>query len=159
MKKGNVHFLSKSNEWETPQDLFDELNEKYKFVFDPCATHKNTKCDNYCTKKQDGLKEDWHLWKDEGSVFMNPPYGRKIIDAAVDVFITNWLGESITQGIVLVNNATETRWFQSLLRESSSICFPNRRIAFENDERVAWQTTCLGVHCRLFMCYVYLFRC
>ena len=40
----------KSDEWETPQELFDELNKKYKFTLDVCATAENAKCSNYFTK-------------------------------------------------------------------------------------------------------------
>lgn len=54
-----VMFSSKSNEWTTPQELFDKLNEEFNFNLDPCSTDENHKCDRYFTKKQDGLKQDW----------------------------------------------------------------------------------------------------
>lgn len=38
-----VMFSSKSAEWETPQDLFDKLNEEFHFSLDVCATPENTK--------------------------------------------------------------------------------------------------------------------
>ena len=50
---------SNSYEWETPQDLFDKLNNRYRFTLDVCATKENAKCDNYFTKEDDGLKQDW----------------------------------------------------------------------------------------------------
>ncbi len=62
---------------------------------------------------------------------MNPPYGRKLIDASIDIFLENWKNKSILQAVVLVNNATETKWFQSLLRSANSICMLDRRISFE----------------------------
>lgn len=40
---------SKTNEWATPQRLFDYLNTKFNFTLDPCATDENHKCDNYYT--------------------------------------------------------------------------------------------------------------
>lgn len=67
-------FSSKSNEWATPQDLFDKLNEEFNFTLDPCATDENAKCDRYCTIEEDGLKQSW---KGE-TVFCNPPYGKEI---------------------------------------------------------------------------------
>ncbi|WFD12231.1 DNA N-6-adenine-methyltransferase [Tepidibacter hydrothermalis] len=70
----DVIFSSKSNEWATPQDLFDKLNEEFKFTLDPCATHENAKCGKYYTIEEDGLKQSW---KGE-IVFCNPPYGREI---------------------------------------------------------------------------------
>ncbi len=36
----SVHFSSKSNEWTTPQYLFDELNEEFNFTLDPCQMTK-----------------------------------------------------------------------------------------------------------------------
>jgi hypothetical protein len=39
----DLMFSSKSDEWETPQDLFDKLNEEFHFTLDPCATHENHK--------------------------------------------------------------------------------------------------------------------
>jgi phage N-6-adenine-methyltransferase len=67
-------YSSKTNEWETPADFFDKLNNKFKFTLDPCATSENAKCKKYYTKEDDGLA---HSWKGE-TVFCNPPYGREI---------------------------------------------------------------------------------
>ena len=50
---------SNSDEWGTPQKLFDELNNKYHFTLDPCSTDDNHKCDKYYTKADDGLHKSW----------------------------------------------------------------------------------------------------
>lgn len=55
----NVHFSSKTEEWSTPQDFFDELNKEFNFTLDPCATSENAKCTTYFTKKDEGLKKSW----------------------------------------------------------------------------------------------------
>lgn len=55
----DVMFSSKSDSWATPQNFFDELNEEFHFELDPCADGQNHKCDNYFTKEQDGLIQDW----------------------------------------------------------------------------------------------------
>jgi len=47
-----VHFSSKTDLWSTPQDFFDELNEKYNFTLDPCATKDNAKCKKFFTKEK-----------------------------------------------------------------------------------------------------------
>lgn len=59
MGKLDTLFSSKSNEWATPQDFYDVLNEEFDFTLDPCATDENHKCDNYFTQEMDGLKQDW----------------------------------------------------------------------------------------------------
>ena len=70
----DVHFSSESNEWETPSDFFNKLNDEFGFTLDPCASNNNYKCDNYYTIKDNGLSKDWS----KDVVFMNPPYGREI---------------------------------------------------------------------------------
>ena len=52
-------FSSKSDEWATPQALFDELNKEFNFNLDPCATKDNHKCDRYYTMQDDGLTQNW----------------------------------------------------------------------------------------------------
>ena len=55
----HVHFSSNTEEWETPQSLFDELNEEFHFNLDPCSTDDNHKCDKYYTKEDDGISKNW----------------------------------------------------------------------------------------------------
>lgn len=50
-------FSSKTDLWETPQDLFDKLNNEFHFTLDVCATPENAKCDSFYTKEQDGLSQ------------------------------------------------------------------------------------------------------
>lgn len=52
-------FSSNTVEWETPQNLFDKLNEEFHFDLDPCSTHENAKCKKHYTKEQNGLLQDW----------------------------------------------------------------------------------------------------
>lgn len=59
MKITDGIFSRKSDEWETPQDLFDRLNEEFDFTLDACADESNAKCMLYFDKAQDGLKRDW----------------------------------------------------------------------------------------------------
>lgn len=64
---------SKYDDWETPQELFDEWNRKFRFDVDVCANASNAKCAKYFTPEQDGLKQEWR-----GACWCNPPYGRQI---------------------------------------------------------------------------------
>ena len=52
-------YTSNTDEWATPQKLFDELNAEFHFDLDPCANEQNHKCSTYFTKEQDGLSFDW----------------------------------------------------------------------------------------------------
>lgn len=49
---GKALFSSNSDEWKTPQELYKELNERFKFTLDPCSTEENHLCDKYYTKKK-----------------------------------------------------------------------------------------------------------
>lgn len=52
-------FSSKTDDWYTPQYLFDELNSEFHFTLDPCANDQNHKCDMYFTKQDDGISKNW----------------------------------------------------------------------------------------------------
>lgn len=71
--KHAVHYSSASDEWATPQPLFDALDKEFGFTLDVCALDSSAKCLRYFTPQDDGLAQDW-----AGSCWMNPPYGRGI---------------------------------------------------------------------------------
>jgi len=71
MSLQNAMISSKSNEWVTPQDFFDELNDEFGFTLDPCSTDINYKCIKHYTLEDNGLSKDWS----GDVVFMNLPYG------------------------------------------------------------------------------------
>lgn len=55
----DILFKSNADEWETPQDLYDQLNEEFAFTLDPCSTDENHKTVLYYTEKENGLKQSW----------------------------------------------------------------------------------------------------
>lgn len=123
-----------SASWFTPS-LYTELAKEVMgdIDLDPFSSdeaNKHVVAKRYFTINDNAFEQEW--FQDQGRVFMNPPYTRKIIDAAAEMFLEQLMLEKVTQGIVLVNNATETRWFQSLLQQCNAMCLPDRRIAFEN---------------------------
>ena len=59
MITGKAQLTSNTCEWETPQQLFDDLNAEFRFTIDACATPENAKCPAYYTREQDGLKQKW----------------------------------------------------------------------------------------------------
>lgn len=54
-----LFFSSKTNEWETPLDFFNDINKEFNFNLDPCATDYNHKCSKYFTLLEDGLLQSW----------------------------------------------------------------------------------------------------
>lgn len=71
----NALFTSQRDDWETPQKLFDKLNDLYRFTLDPCSTDTNAKCNKHYTIKDDGLAQSWSGER----VFCNPPMAEKSV--------------------------------------------------------------------------------
>lgn len=72
---------SKSNNWWTPQWLFNQLCLIYSFkpLLDVSADSKNTKCKSYFTKKDDALTRDWLVDGSFVDVWCNPPNGGMLL--------------------------------------------------------------------------------
>lgn len=125
-----------SDAWFTPI-LYVELAKEVmgEIDLDPFSSavaNERIKAKRYFSLENNAFLNQW--FQEQGRVFMNPPYTRNVIDAAIDIFLSNLTQDKITQAIVLVNNATETKWFQALLKHCSAMCLPERRIAFENTD-------------------------
>lgn len=125
---------SGNSEWYTPKEYADAVHEVMGFIdTDPCScevANKVVRAETYYTAEQDGLQQEWH-----GCVYVNPPYG----DGTVEEFAVKLMLEldegRTTQAIFLVNNCTETRWFQTLICHAAAVCFPCGRISFWSPER------------------------
>jgi len=114
-------------EWETPQNLFDDLNAEFGFDVDVCATHENAKCRMYLTKDEDGLACPWvHEEEAERVFWMNPPYGR-----AIGHWMKKAYEESLKGGVVvcLVPARTDTAWWHDYAMKGE-IRFIRGRIKF-----------------------------
>ena len=119
----NVLFTSNSDEWETPQEVFDELDREFHFNLDPCSTDENSKCWMHFTKEQNGLQQDWGGY----TVFCNPPY------SAIQEWVIKCYKESLKPGtvvVMLVPARTDTKWFQEWVYHRSEIRFLKGRLKF-----------------------------
>jgi site-specific DNA-methyltransferase (adenine-specific) len=68
----NVHHRHTSDEWETPVEIFDDLNAEFgPFDLDVSATIANTKGPSFLSAADDGLS---HAWKERN--WCNPPYSQ-----------------------------------------------------------------------------------
>ncbi|WP_053040162.1 DNA N-6-adenine-methyltransferase [Staphylococcus haemolyticus] len=117
-------FSSETNEWATPQALFDKLDKEFNFTLDPCSTHENHKCKKYFTIEDDGLKQDWS----NDIVFMNPPYSREI-----KFWMEKAYSESLKGAIVvcLIPARTDTKyWHDWIFNKAAEIRFIKGRVKF-----------------------------
>ena len=119
-----VLFSRKSDEWATPQDLFDELDAEFHFDIDACASDLNHKCDEYYTKIRDGLTADWR----GKTVFCNPPYSD----------IARWVEKCYREGtkdnttvVLLIPSRTDTTYFHNFIYHRAEIRFVGGRLKFE----------------------------
>lgn len=119
---------SGNNEWYTPGEFVEAAREVLGgFDLDPASSkiaNRTVKASRYFTAEDDGLKQDWP----RGRIWMNPPYAQPLMGQFASRFAAEI--RSGSTGIVLVNNATETGWFQEMAAECSAICFPKARIRF-----------------------------
>lgn len=118
---------SGNNEWYTPARFVDlARNVMGGIDLDPASSevaNQTVKAEQFFTIEDDGLQQAW-----AGRVWLNPPYGKDQIAAFAEKFAACEFAE----GIALVNNATETTWFQALTSEASAVCFPLGRIKFND---------------------------
>lgn len=128
--KMGVHYSSKSNEWETPQALFNELNAEFHFTLDPCSTHENAKCEKHFTIEEDGLRQDWS----NDIVFMNPPYGNE-----QKLWIKKAYEESLKGATVvcLIPARTDTITWHTYIFNKAEIRFLKGRVKFGDGKNSA----------------------
>jgi phage N-6-adenine-methyltransferase len=128
-KTAHVSHNSGENEWYTPRKYTDAARRVMGEIdLDPASSelaNSVIQATTYYTKEDDGLAWDW-----EGRVWMNPPYAQPLINHICDKFAMDYSMGFITEGVVLVNNATETNWFNNLSDGAAAVCFPRGRIKF-----------------------------
>ena len=123
----HIFFSSESNEWATPQSLFDELDKEFHFTLDPCCTHENAKCKRHFTVEEDGLRQNWG----GESVFCNPPYGKGIHKWVEKAWKESTKPNTIV--VMLIPARTDTRYFHDYILHRSEIRFIKNRLDF-NDQ-------------------------
>jgi len=71
-----IHFPSKTYTWNTPQDLFKDLDEEFHFNFDPAYPPI---IGNY---DENALTKRWMIKriKTKLRIYLNPPYDRKLME-------------------------------------------------------------------------------
>ena len=84
----------------------------------------------FYTQDDDGLQQDWY-----GNVWMNPPYAQPLIDQFCSRLVEQYNGGYVESACVLVNNATETQWFQKVARVASMWCFITGRVTFWHPDK------------------------
>jgi site-specific DNA-methyltransferase (adenine-specific) len=140
-----VHFSSNSNEWATPRAFFDRLDAEFAFDLDPCCTPLTAKCGRYFTEDEDGLAQSW-----TGSVFVNPPYGRKIGRWVEKCYLSAQEGATV---VLLMPVRSDTPYWHDFVMRASEVRLVRGRLRFEGGPKENSES-----HNAPFPCCVVVFK-
>lgn len=115
-----VLFSSMSDHWRTPSSIFKQLDQEFKFTYDPSPLSPGS--------LYDGLTALW-----SGSVFCNPPFSQ------TSDFIDKGLSQrgSCDHIVFLVASRTDTKWFQKCLESQCEFRFIKGRLHFSGQKNPA----------------------
>lgn len=128
----------KSNEWETPEELFHQLHKKYWFTIDAAATKENAKLPRFWTKSDDALTKSWTGER----VFCNPPYGNEQKAFIEKAYTERKKAELI---LLLLPVRTETKVWHDFIFPYARIYFLKGRLKFSNAKSNAPFASCFVV--------------
>jgi hypothetical protein len=127
--KPHVAHNSGNNEWYTPAFYIAAAVQAMGAIdVDPAssaAANKTVRAKTFYDVENSGLTKTW-----TGNVWMNPPYATPLIGQFADAVSDKYDAKEIKRACVLVNNATETGWFQRMLTSASAVCFIKGRVRF-----------------------------
>lgn len=118
-------FTSEKEDWEPPDQYFEELNEEFHFDIDVAASHENAKLPRYFTKENNALTQRW-----EGNVFCNPPYGRDL-RKWVEKAHKEYLRDPNRVIVFLIPSRTDTSYWHDFIFDKATVRFLRGRLKFE----------------------------
>ena len=129
VKKAHVANNSGNNEWYTPGKYIELARQVMGGIdTDPATSeiaNRTVKAEKIFTAEDDGRNQVW-----SGRVWMNPPYAQPLMGDFAEAVSSKFESGEIDQATILVNNGTETQWFQRILGVATAVCFPKTRIKF-----------------------------
>lgn len=135
-RKSHTEHNTGENEWYTPPHIIDAATQALGSIdLDPASSHeanKTVQAEAIFTREDDGLRQEWY-----GNVWLNPPYASDLVQKFTDKLIAEYVADRLEAACLLVNNGTETKWFQKAIRVASAVAFPEGRISYWNPDRTS----------------------
>lgn len=122
-----------NNEWYTPPAFLAAARKVMGSIdVDPASSelaNKAVGATTFYTTKDDGRRKSW-----AGTVWMNPPYSQPLVSDFCELLVKKYWNKEVTQACVLINNATETSFYQRLASCCSAVCLIKGRVKFLDEE-------------------------
>jgi ParB family transcriptional regulator, chromosome partitioning protein len=149
IQPGGYASLTGNNEWYTPTEYIECARRVMNSIdLDPASNdiaQRTVKADRYFTVADDGLAQEW-----QGRVWLNPPYSQPQIQQFIEKLVAEYESGRMSEAILLVNNSTDAKWFQTAAAACSAICFTRGRITVRQSDRRAGRVARNGTGFPLF---------
>lgn len=120
-------FRTEKQTWETPDGLFNMLNNEFNFDIDVASNNLNKKCNDTIDETVNALSVDW-----KGTCWLNPPYGGSGANS-----LKNWVKKAFDESrrgcvvVILIPARTNTEWWHKYCMKAKEIRFIKGRPKFK----------------------------
>lgn len=124
-KFSRILFSSAHDNWKTPNEVYQVLDDEFCFDDDPCPIGG-----------KNGLEREWG-----SSVFVNPPYSQ-IKDWCKKAYEESLKGKTV---VMLIPSRTDTKYWHDYVMKAIEIRFIKGRLRFGGSKNSAPFPSCIVV--------------
>lgn len=135
--KRKIHYMYDTDSWCTDKLVIEVARTFLGDIdIDPATNlyaQEFIRAKHFYTKETNGLTKPWY-----GRLWLNPPYSMPLIKQFTDKLIQQVDAGNVTEGMILVNSASDTQWCQALMMRYP-VAFSRRRLQFTHPDYVGTQ--------------------